>query len=131
MFGIGGWPLSRNSGAIEKAWWEACGTLDVPRGPVGSASCPAGNSDSCPIVGGTHTNFNRVHAEQGHVFVVAASHLIFRFRQPLQARITGNACYVRLGLGTKNWREKIAYPSIVYVYYVHPQIHNLEYHDLG
>lgn len=40
------------------------------------------------MVGGTQTSFRRVHAEQGHVFVVAASHLIFLFRQPLQARIT-------------------------------------------
>lgn len=45
-------------------------------------------SPSCRLAGGTHTIFNLVHAEQGQVFVVAASHLIFRFRQPLQARIT-------------------------------------------
>jgi len=29
-----------------------------------------------------------MQAEQGHVFVVAASHLIFRLRQPSQALIT-------------------------------------------
>jgi len=73
-----------------KAWCECCCVAGAPREPVGLAStvCPVGNSDSCPTVGGTHTSFKRVHAEQGHVFVVAASHLIFLFLQPLQARIT-------------------------------------------
>jgi hypothetical protein len=41
------------------------------------------------MVGGTQTSFSRVQAEQGQVFVVAASHLIFRFLQPLHARMTG------------------------------------------
>lgn len=58
---------------------------DAPMELVGSGS-PV--KSSCPMAGGTHTTFKRTHAEQGHVFVVAASHLIFRFRQPLQARIT-------------------------------------------
>jgi hypothetical protein len=39
-------------------------------------------------MGGTQCSFSRTQAEQGHVLVVAASHLIFRRRQPSQARIT-------------------------------------------
>ena len=34
-------------------------------------------------------SLRRTQAPQGHEFVVAASHLILRLRQPSQARITG------------------------------------------
>ena len=74
------------------------------------------------MVGGTHTSFKRVHAEQGHVFVVAASHLIFRFLQPLQARITGR--YVRCK--RNHDIGETAYPSVVCAYCVHPRTHSLE-----
>lgn len=110
--------------------WEGCGALDeldAAREPVGSpvsATCPLENSESCPMVGGTQTSFKRTHAEQGHVFVVAASHLIFRFLQPLQARITDefirNAPRNTVGRG-------IAYPLIVCVCCVRPQTHSLEH----
>lgn len=56
---------------------------------MGSLCCPVEDMlSSCPLVGGWHTSFTRLQAEQGQVLVVAASHLIFLFRQPLQALIT-------------------------------------------
>ena len=47
-----------------------------------------GVSDPSKPLGRTHWSFSRTQAEQGHVFVVAASHLIFRLRQPSHALIT-------------------------------------------
>lgn len=41
--------------------------------------------------GRTHCSFSRTHAEHGHVFVVAASHLILRLRQPSHALITSDS----------------------------------------
>ena len=74
------------------------------------------------MVGGTQTNLSRVHAEHGQVFVVAASHLIFLFRQPLQARITKRGqYYVYYDI---RW-DVIPYPLVACVGYVHQQIHNL------
>lgn len=83
-------PLSLKACDTANEETEDSGALDVDREPpeFGSIPCPAKYSLSCPIVGGTHTSFKRVHAEHGHVLVVAASHLIFRFLQPLQARMT-------------------------------------------
>jgi hypothetical protein len=49
------------------------------------------------MVGGMQTNFNLVHAAHGHIFVVAESHLIFRFLQPLHALITGEHLSARAG----------------------------------
>lgn len=96
--------------------------LALPTEPIGSGSTPCSVevSPSCPMAGGTHTNFKRAHAEQGHVFVVAASHLILRLRQPLQARMTEY-----LLADVMRWPGKFTYPSVVCVGCVHQRTHNL------
>lgn len=97
MLLIEGGPESRYVWELVYDDSEGSDVFDAPNESTGLVSTlsTAGYSPSCPIVGGTHTNFKRVHAEQGHVFVVAASHLIFRFLQPLQARITEDRLVIR------------------------------------
>lgn len=73
------------------------------------------------VVGGTHCNFRRLHAEHGHVLVVAASHLIFRRLHPSQALITASvrnaSMYTLLG--------KQPYPLAACDGYVRPRIRSL------
>lgn len=85
-----GWLLSLkfcDTGKDDSGGSDVSCALREPAGPASTFDSTE-KSLSWPMVGGTHTSLRRVHAEQGQVFVVAASHLIFRFLQPLQARIT-------------------------------------------
>lgn len=85
--------------------------------------CESGpKSPSCPIVGGTHTNFKRVHAEHGQVFVVAASHLIFRFRQPLQARMTILVSFAAIWQDVSSVVYYLTLQSLVPIVFIHEHI---------
>ena len=74
---------------------------------------------SLPPVGGMQCNFNRVHAEQGHVFVEAASHLIFRRRHPSQALITDSKL-VGVSFSGRIWMG--TFQSLVSIMLVHENI---------
>lgn len=61
-----------------------------------------------------------MHAEHGHVLVVAASHLIFRLRQPSQALITDPNQQLDLKIG------RTTYPLDVCDGCVHRRRHSLK-----
>jgi hypothetical protein len=65
-----GWLLSLYTGGTGNVWPST--EVDGPPVSIVDSPWPSGRkSPSCPMVGGTQTNFSRVHAEQGQVLVVA------------------------------------------------------------